>query len=193
MSGVTVLRMAKMASLASSYAVMRGGTTMALGARRMATAMGMAECTPNGLTSYEAASTTPRRGSPPTITGLPRSSGESRCSTDAKNASMSRWMMAVGGTQRNGSACRRDQSPPWNRPKARADMTEMNTILGIGFGCVGRCSLRNIHISDISCGCDLVKAKGRFFRLCSSAVVCVSGTSIAGLLEGTSPFIKSVA
>jgi hypothetical protein len=33
----------------------------------MATAMGMAECTPNGLTSYEAASTTPRRGSPPTI------------------------------------------------------------------------------------------------------------------------------
>ena len=38
---------------------------MALGARRMAT---VAECTPNGLTSYEAASTTPRRGSPPTIT-----------------------------------------------------------------------------------------------------------------------------
>ena len=107
MSGVTVLRMAKMASLASSYAVMRGETTMALGARLMATAMGMAECTPNGLTSYEAASTTPRRGSPPTITGLPRSSGESRCSTDAKNASMSRWMMAVAGTQGNGSSCRK--------------------------------------------------------------------------------------
>ena len=51
MSGVTLLRMENTASLASSYAVMRGGTTMAAGARRMATAMGMAERTPNGLTS----------------------------------------------------------------------------------------------------------------------------------------------
>jgi hypothetical protein len=50
-SGVTVLKMAKTASLAASYAVMRGGTTTAVGARRMATTMGMAECTPNGLTS----------------------------------------------------------------------------------------------------------------------------------------------
>ncbi len=108
-----------MASLASSYAVMRGGTTMALGARRMATAMGMAECTPNGLTSYEAASTTPRRGSPPTMTGLPRRSGESRCSTDAKNASMSRWMMAVGGTQRNGSACRKGFQSPFRAGSTR--------------------------------------------------------------------------
>ncbi len=70
MSGVTVLRMAKTASLASSYAVMRGGTTMAAGARRMATAMGMAERTPNRLTSYEAASTTPRRGCPAHDHGL---------------------------------------------------------------------------------------------------------------------------
>jgi len=43
MSGVTVLRMAKLASLASSYAVMRGGPRC-LGWRRMAT-HGMAECT----------------------------------------------------------------------------------------------------------------------------------------------------
>jgi hypothetical protein len=31
---------------------------VSLAARRMATAMGMAECTPKGLTSYEAASAT---------------------------------------------------------------------------------------------------------------------------------------
>ena len=36
---------------------------------------------------------------------------------------------------------------------------------GIGAdGRVGYCSLQKILISDISCGCDLVKAKGRFFR-----------------------------
>ena len=43
--------------------------------------------TPNAFASYEAASTTP----PPTATGLPRSRGSSRCSTDAKNESRSAW------------------------------------------------------------------------------------------------------
>jgi hypothetical protein len=56
---------------------------MACGARRSASAMGIAERTPKGRTSYDAARTTPRREAPPTMTGLPRKDGSSRCSTDA--------------------------------------------------------------------------------------------------------------
>jgi len=41
----------------------------------------------------ELAATTPRGPSPPTTIGRPRSSGRSRCSTDAKKASMSTWMI----------------------------------------------------------------------------------------------------
>jgi len=33
----------------------------------------------------------------PTATGCPRSAGSSRCSTEAKNASMSRWMILQMG------------------------------------------------------------------------------------------------
>jgi hypothetical protein len=44
---------------------------------------GMAERTPNALASYEAAQTTERLACQATITGLPRRSGLSRCSTDA--------------------------------------------------------------------------------------------------------------
>jgi hypothetical protein len=33
----------------------------------------------------------------------------------------------------------------------------------------------NIHISDISCGCDLVKAKGCFFRQCSHSWMAEAG------------------
>ena len=44
---------------------------------------GIAECTPNLRASYDAAQTTLRNPGHPTITGFPRSSGASRCSTDA--------------------------------------------------------------------------------------------------------------
>ena len=43
---------------------------MACGARRSASAIGIAERTPNGRTSYEAASTTPRRDAPADDDGL---------------------------------------------------------------------------------------------------------------------------
>src|SRR5215217_5901666 len=56
----------------------------------------MAERTPKRRASYEAAATTPRSRSPPTATGLPRRSGLRRCSTDAKNASMSMWITLRG-------------------------------------------------------------------------------------------------
>jgi hypothetical protein len=49
----------------------------------------MAERTPKRLASYEAAQTTERLPRQATMTGLPRSCGSSRCSTDAKNASKS--------------------------------------------------------------------------------------------------------
>ena len=50
----------------------------------------MAEWTPNLRASYEQAATTPRlSGRPPTITGRPRRPGLSRCSTEAKKASIS--------------------------------------------------------------------------------------------------------
>ena len=49
----------------------------------LAVSVGIAERTPNGRASYDAAMTTPRVDVPPTITGRPRSSGRSRCSTDA--------------------------------------------------------------------------------------------------------------
>jgi hypothetical protein len=62
---------------------MRGETTIACGQRRIASAIGMAECTPKGRASYDAALTTPRAALPPTKTGLPRSLGLSSCSTDA--------------------------------------------------------------------------------------------------------------
>jgi len=56
---------------------------MACGASFNRPRHGIAERTPKGRTSYDAASTTPRRRCPPTITGLPFSSGRSRCSTEA--------------------------------------------------------------------------------------------------------------
>ncbi len=54
----------------------------------------MAERTPNARASYDAVETTPRfvgSPSPPTITGLPRSSGWRSTSTAAMNSSMSTW------------------------------------------------------------------------------------------------------
>src|SRR5690349_23734333 len=50
----------------------------------------MADRTPYLRASYDAVETTPRGPTPPTMTGLPRSDGLSRCSTAAKNASRSR-------------------------------------------------------------------------------------------------------
>src|SRR5215204_5634499 len=50
----------------------------------------MAERTPKVRASYDAVATTPRTPVPPTTTGLPRSDGLSRCSTEAKKASRSR-------------------------------------------------------------------------------------------------------
>jgi hypothetical protein len=54
-----------------------------LGHKRCAPIAGIAECTPNALASYEAAQTTERFARQATITGFPRKSGLSRCSTDA--------------------------------------------------------------------------------------------------------------
>ena len=62
-----------------------------------------AKHTPNFLASQLAAATTPRSREPPTATGLPRSSGLSRCSTEAKNASMSIWMILRCGTRLAGA------------------------------------------------------------------------------------------
>ncbi len=62
---------------------MRTGRKIPFGQSRFAVAVGIAEWTPNLRASYDAAATTPRRSSPPTITGFPRSSGRSSTSTDA--------------------------------------------------------------------------------------------------------------
>ena len=54
----------------------------------------IAEWMPYLRASYEQADTTPRPfGSPPTITGTPFRCGLSLCSTEAKNASISTWMI----------------------------------------------------------------------------------------------------
>src|SRR6266566_4406514 len=55
----------------------------ASGHRRSARIAGMAERTPKALASYEAAQTTERLPRQATMTGLPRSCGSSRCSTEA--------------------------------------------------------------------------------------------------------------
>ena len=82
-SGVKASRTSRNFSDTAPYASMRGGTTTACGHSRSASAIGIALRQPNGRASYDAASTTPRRREPPTMTGLPRSAGLSRCSTDA--------------------------------------------------------------------------------------------------------------
>jgi hypothetical protein len=56
---------------------------MPFGHSRSARLAGIAERTPNFRASYEAAQTTDRFPRHATITGLPRNSGLSRCSTDA--------------------------------------------------------------------------------------------------------------
>src|SRR4030042_1336358 len=75
---------------------MRTGRKTPCGQSRCASRTDIAERTPNRLASYEAVLTTPREpGSPPTMTGLPASSGWSPTSTEAKKASMSTWMTRV--------------------------------------------------------------------------------------------------
>ena len=64
------------------YSPWLGGTTVACGHSRRARVIGIAECTPKRRASYVAESTTPR-DPPPTITGVPRSSGRLISSTDA--------------------------------------------------------------------------------------------------------------
>ena len=73
------------------------GTKIAPGQSAAAVRRGMAEWTPNRRASYDAALTTPRSSGPPppTMTGRPRSSGWSRCSTAAKNASRSTCRMVA--------------------------------------------------------------------------------------------------
>ena len=70
-----------------AYLSMSGGRYMPCGQSFQACEMGSALRTPNVRASYEAVATTPRPrpplGSAPTMTGLPRSSGRSRCSTAA--------------------------------------------------------------------------------------------------------------
>ena len=88
-SGEKSLRMSKNPRDAPSIAGQSCSTTIAWGHRRIASAIGIAEYTPNTRASYEAAATTPRDTEPPTRTGLPRSDGSSRWATAAKNASRS--------------------------------------------------------------------------------------------------------
>src|SRR3954451_5984816 len=57
----------------------------------------MAERTPYVRASYDAVLTTPRPPTPPTTTGLPRSDGLSRCSTEAKKAARSRGITDASG------------------------------------------------------------------------------------------------
>src|SRR6266849_1851948 len=65
------------------YRSKSGATKIASGHKRSARTVGMADRTPKLLASYEAAQTTDRLPRQATITGLPRSYGSSRCSTDA--------------------------------------------------------------------------------------------------------------
>ncbi len=77
-------RMAMICREARTYLSMSTGRKTPSGHSRAAFEMGIAELTPNTRASYEHADTTPRPlGSAPTMTGRPRSSGRSRCSTDA--------------------------------------------------------------------------------------------------------------
>ncbi len=65
------------------YLAWSGSTTVAWGHIRRALVIGIAECTPNRRASYVADRTTPRVPPPPTITGVPFSSGRSSSDTDA--------------------------------------------------------------------------------------------------------------
>ncbi|NDG72824.1 MAG: hypothetical protein EBY32_16305 [Proteobacteria bacterium] len=67
---------------------------MSLGHNLLACAIGIAEVMPCRRASYEADATTPR-AEPPTATGLPRRRASAACSTEAKNASASRWSIMV--------------------------------------------------------------------------------------------------
>src|SRR5215212_8915215 len=76
--------MARICPETALYTSKQGLTKIRSGRFCRAATEGMAERTPKRRASYEAAATTPRSRAPPTATGLPRRSGLSRCSTDAK-------------------------------------------------------------------------------------------------------------
>ena len=78
-TGAVSSKMRNTSLLASVYASNRQGTTAASGHRKRARPPPIPLWTPRAFASYEAASTTP----PPTMTGLPRNDGSSRCSTEA--------------------------------------------------------------------------------------------------------------
>ncbi len=100
-------------SLTSLYSAWSPGRNTACGHRRRATADGSAEWTPYRRASYDAAATTPRGPVPPTTTGLPRSSGRRRSSTDTKNASMSTCRITRADVDI------RATQPPWRRRRRR--------------------------------------------------------------------------
>ncbi len=72
----------------------------ACGQRERASRVDIADRTPYLRASYDAVATTPRPPTPPTTTGLPRRDGLSRCSTEAKKASRSRWSTDATGRMR---------------------------------------------------------------------------------------------
>ena len=81
------------AVLRSYYRTFGNATNISAQAKQL----GIAERTPNFRASYEHVDTTPRSCGPdPTMTGFPRHSGWSRCSTAAKNASISTWRTVMG-------------------------------------------------------------------------------------------------
>src|SRR5215470_3912478 len=77
------LKISRACRATARYLVKSGGIKIASGHKHSARTVGMAERTPNFLASYEAAQTTERLPFQATITGLPRSWGSSRCSTEA--------------------------------------------------------------------------------------------------------------
>ena len=94
---------------------------------------GIADRTPNTRASYDAVATTPRCPTPPTTTGLPRSDGLSRCSTEAKKASRSRWSTDASRRTRSLSVAataahtRQRTEPEGNQP--RLPPTALRTAL----------------------------------------------------------------
>ena len=82
-SGLTLSNTARICLLTRRYFAMSPRRKTAWGQSFRACTVGIAEWTPKTRASYDAAQTTPRVEVPPTITGRPRSSGWSRCSTDA--------------------------------------------------------------------------------------------------------------
>src|SRR3972149_7078152 len=107
-----------------SYASKTTGRKTHGGHRLRAVLNGIPDLTPNFLASYEAAETTPLfAGSPlpPTIRGLPLSSGLFLISTDAKKASMSTCITKRSAIVHSSCHCDGVKRPKQSGPKGRCE------------------------------------------------------------------------